>query len=89
MLAENWATPAVLAYLKSGLAPLSLEEADRLENYALRCGLKNYMWRQAGNFKRTAGYFTPAELAEINAVAERALTPLLQLWEACMPTSRS
>lgn len=81
VLAENWATPAVLAYLKSGLAPLSLEEADRLENYALRCGLKNYMWRQAGNFKRTAGYFTPAELAEINAVAERALTPLLQLWE--------
>lgn len=82
VLAENWATPAVLAYLKSGLAPLTLEEADRLENYALRCGLKSYMWRQAGKFKRTAGYFTPTELAEINAVAERALTPLLQLWEA-------
>lgn len=81
VLAENWSTPAVLAYLKSGLAPLSLEEADRLENYALRCGLKSYMWRQAGKFKRTAGYFSAAELAEINVLAERALSPLLQLWE--------
>lgn len=80
VLAENWSTPAVLAYLKSGLAPLSLDEADILENYALRCGLKSYMWRQAGQFKR-AGGLNAEQLAQINALAERALRPLLNFWE--------
>ncbi len=80
VLTENWSTPAVLAYLKSGLAPLSLDEADILENYALRCGLKSYMWRQAGQFKR-AGGLTAEELAQINEIAARALQPLLSLRE--------
>lgn len=80
VLAENWSTAAVLAYLKSGLAPLGLEEADILENYALRCGLKNYMWRQAGQFKR-AGGLTEDELAQVNEIAARALQPLLILRE--------
>ncbi len=73
--ADNWATPAVLTYLKSGLAPLTAAEADRLENYALRVGIKGTMWRQAGSFRRGK----PEELPEINAAAGRAIAPLLHL----------
>ena len=80
VLVENWSTPAVLAYLKSGLAPVSMDEADVLENYALRCGLKNYMWRQAGQFKRRGG-LEAEELAQINEMAARAMQPLLVFWE--------
>jgi ATP-dependent helicase/nuclease subunit B len=77
VLAENWATPSVLAYLKSGLTPISAEEADVLENYALRVGLKYSMWRKAGNFRRGSA----EELPLINEIAARALKPLLHLQE--------
>lgn len=77
VVADNWATPSVLTYLKSGLAPVTAAEADVLENYALRVGLRGAMWRQAGNFRRGK----PEELSEINAVAARAIAPLLHLQE--------
>lgn len=75
--ADNWATPSVLTYLKSGLAPISPAEADILENYARRVGLKGAMWRQAGDFRRGRA----EELAAVNAIAARALEPLLHLQE--------
>lgn len=75
VLYDNWATPSVLAYLKSGLAGIQPDEADILENYALRVGLKGKMWQQAGSFRRGSA----DELPGINAIAERALSPLLAL----------
>lgn len=77
VLYDNWATPSVLAYLKSGLAAITPDEADILENYAIRVGLRGTMWQQAGNFKRGRA----DELAEINDIAERGLKPLLALAE--------
>lgn len=77
VLYDNWGTPSVLAYLKSGLADITNEEADILENYALRVGLRGTMWRQAGNFRRGRA----DELAQINEPAARALAPLLKLAE--------
>lgn len=74
-LGENWAGPAVLAYLKSGLAPVESWEADILENYALRFGLKSYMWQRAGSWRRGE----PEELAVINEIGRRGLAPLLAL----------
>lgn len=78
VLYDNWATPSVLAYLKSGLAPVTQDEADMLENYALRVGLRGTMWRQAGSFRRGRA----EELPQINEIAQRALAPLLALQTA-------
>lgn len=78
VLHNNWSTPAVLAYLKSGLADILPDEADLLENYALRVGLRGTMWQQAGSFKRG----TADELPMINELALRGLKPLLALAEA-------
>lgn len=77
VLYDNWATPSVLAYLKSGLADISDDEADILENYALRVGLRGKMWQQAGDFRRGQA----DELVRINEIAARALRPLLSLAE--------
>lgn len=75
VLYDNWATPSVLAYLKSGLANIAPDEADILENYALRVGLRGTMWRQAGSFRRGRA----EELPRINELAAEALRPLLNL----------
>lgn len=75
VLAENWSAGAVFAYLKSGLAPVSAEEADVLENYARRVGLRGNMWRSAGSFRRGR----EDELELINELAVRAVSPLLGL----------
>lgn len=83
VLYDNWATPSVLAYLKSGLAGIRPDEADQLENYALRVGLKGKMWQQAGHFSRGQA----DELPVINAIAERALSPLLALDAAVQPAA--
>ena len=77
VLYDNWATPSVLTYLKSGLADITAEEADLLENYALRVGLRGTMWKQAGSFRRGKA----EELPQINEIARRALLPLFSLQE--------
>ncbi len=78
VLADNWSAPAVFAYLKSGLAPITAEEADVLENYARRIGLKGNMWRRAGSFRRGR----EEELPLINELAARAVAPLLNLQQS-------
>lgn len=71
----NSGTASVLAYLKCGLAPIAAEEADVLENYALRVGIKGGMWRQAGSWRRGRA----DELAYVNKLGQNALRPLLDL----------
>ena len=71
----NSGTASVLAYLKCGLAPIAAEEADVLENYVLRVGIKGGMWRQAGSWRRGRA----AELGNMNRLGQQALRPLLDL----------
>lgn len=75
VLTENWSLGSVLAYMKSGLAPLSAEEADVLDNYVRRVGLRGHMWQQAGCWRRGRA----DELPLINELAARAAAPLLRL----------
>ena len=76
----------VCEYLRSGCAPLSQEEADRLENYAFVWNLHGSRW-DAPFARNPAGpsleQLAPQELegllAPLNRAREAAITPLLRL----------
>ncbi|MEA4992918.1 MAG: PD-(D/E)XK nuclease family protein [Oscillibacter sp.] len=70
-------------YLKTGLARLSPEECDRLENYALTWEIHGSLWlREADWSANPGGYGAPwtdarqAELAELNGLRRRVRGPL-------------
>ena len=72
--------------LKTGLAGLTAEECDRLENYALTWDIHGAMWlRDTDWVAHPAGYgrdwddAARAELAEINALRQRVRKPFLAL----------
>ncbi len=74
----------VLAFLKSGFAPISRDACNRLENYAIVWGISGSAWEKPWT-QNPAGFLQPmgerqnAELAELNAARERAVVPLLRL----------
>ncbi len=69
---KDFSYEAVFHYLRSGLADLTWEEVDKLENYCLQTGIKGYR-----GFSRLFTRKTPEmegkeeELAELNALRER------------------
>ena len=72
--------------LKTGLAGLTLEEVDRLENYALKWDLRGSKWSQSKPWDmHPEGYgqkWTPAQRAEVaglDALRRRAVEPLEKL----------
>lgn len=76
----------IFRYLKTGLAGLSLDECDRLENYVLTWNLRGSQWTAAKGWTRhPGGYhqtFTPEDeqtLAELNALRLRVVEPLERL----------
>lgn len=81
ILVYDFRYEAMFSYLKSGLAPLTQEDVDILENYVLAYGIKGYKWKQP-----TWDYGIQREGAEaieaINLLRERvmeAFAPFLSL----------
>lgn len=74
ILVYDFKYEAVFSYLKSGLAPLTTEETDLLENYVLAYGIRGYKWK-----KKTWEYGLSREGAEtleqIQALKERVMQP--------------
>lgn len=78
----------VFRYLKTGLAGLTPDECDRLENYALTWDIHGGMWlRDVEWTANPDGYGAPwddrrqAQLAQINALRQRVRRPLSLLSE--------
>ena len=74
----------VLRYLKSALSPLSLEESDRMENYAILWGIDRQKWTKVWeNHPDGLGEdwtdAAKAKLSELNAARHRAMIPLIHL----------
>ncbi len=71
---KDFSYEAVFHYLRSGLADLTWEEVDRLENYCLQTGIKGYR-----SYSRLFTRKTPEmegreeRLAELNALRERMM----------------
>ncbi|HEY8418429.1 MAG TPA: helicase-exonuclease AddAB subunit AddB [Limnochordales bacterium] len=88
-VATGWATEAVVRCLKTDLLPVSRDEADRLENYALEHGIEGtawireepwgYMRRYPWDDQWSADAAAERTLAELNAARTRALGPLRRL----------
>ena len=75
-------------WLKTGLAGLTVEECDRLENYVLKWEIHGQMWlRDIDWTENPDGYGAPwderrqAELHEVNALRRRVREPLSRLAE--------
>ncbi len=75
----------IFSYIKSPFSPLSPNEADELENYCLKAGVRKYSWSKPFELKghiysaeNAKGHeeFTPEKMQEINALRERVYLPL-------------
>lgn len=75
----------IFSYIKSPFSPVSQDEADELENYCLRTGVRQYSWSKpfvikAGAYNSENGMhadeFTPEKMEEINALREKVYNPL-------------
>ena len=88
ILAGGWQYEAVFAYLKTGLAGLSREETDELENYCLRWNIRGGGWtgenpwsQHPDGYHQTVNDAVRERLARLNSLRERVRTPLLVLQE--------
>lgn len=82
----GWRYEDMFAYLKTGFAGLTAEECDILENYVLFWRIRGTMWLKpfTGNPDSFDGQIdeqAQQTLAELNALRERAVRPLLTLKE--------
>lgn len=86
----GWESDDVFAYLRTGLAGLSAEECDILENYCIIWGARASMWLSEKDWRPNPdgpdGEWNDSareRLVRINALRRRAAAPLLALAEAC------
>lgn len=83
---ERFDAPDVLQYLKSGFAPVGLDDADRLEQYAHLWNIRGAAWRQPWQL-HPRGFAQPWQdedrdaLADLNRRRETATQPLAALRE--------
>lgn len=75
LIAQGWPSGQALSVLKSGYAPLSQEEADRLENYAIEHNLRGGAW------KRTLQYGLPEEAQLLEPMRAAFVAPIAALEE--------
>ena len=82
----GWDAEDVSAYLRTGLAGLTPEETDTLENYVLLWSIRGSAWARPTPWQQHPdGYGAPdtdesaARLKEINDLRQRAAGPLRQL----------
>ncbi len=85
----DWTYEDVFHYLKTGMAGISMEECDQLENYVLKWDIRGKMWtRKEPWIAHPDGY--GAEMTEtaknqlefLNSAREKVRSPLLRLKEA-------
>ena len=75
-IAEGYPAEEMLSVIKSGYAPVSEEEAWRMENYIQSYGIRGKLWLEP--FKRG----TPEECAALENARQSLITPLHAMREA-------
>lgn len=81
VLLKNFTYDTVFRFLRSGLADITPDEVDRLENYVLRQGVRGK--KQWGELfvRRNLGEKEAEELAAVNAVREKVMQILQPLFQ--------
>lgn len=70
----------VFSYIKSPFSPISKEDGDKLENYALSCGLRPYSWKEP--FFLKPGIYLPENQKDRKRLTDEDLDYLNSLREA-------
>jgi len=90
IIGSGWETDDILSYLRTGLAGLSFEECDKLENYALLWQLHGSAWTKNEDWRMHpegfSGKFDDAAnelLTDINVLRRKVSAPLLRFSEMC------
>lgn len=81
----GWSTPEVLAYLKTPLSPLSAEQADAVEQYALAFGVRGEEWVQESPWGWARAEAAAFDEEHIDQWRRMALAPVRGLAEALAP----
>nr|WP_297864463.1 helicase-exonuclease AddAB subunit AddB [uncultured Acetatifactor sp.] len=76
---RDFSYEAVFHYLRSGLADLTWEETDRLENYCLQTGIRGYRAYSRLFTRKTPDMEGEEALEEINALRERLMAQVEML----------
>ena len=82
VLLKNFSYETVFRFLRSGLADISMEEIDRLENYVLRYGIRGKKQWSELFVRRSLSEKEAGELEEINAIREKVMGILQPLMDA-------
>ena len=77
---DNLTTNAVISYLKSGFSELNSDEVEILEKYSKKYKIRGNMWLKPFYKFDSTAKFEP-ELEEINALRDRAVSPLAKFRE--------
>ena len=95
IIADGFNTKDVLAYIKTGMSPLSELEADILENHVIKSGIKYSDWTDDNRFVlRTKSVFestnelSAEEQAQLISMKNKVVLPILKLKES-LAKSRS
>ncbi len=73
-LSSGWTYDNLFGMVKSGFAPISPKEGDRLGNYALQYRIRGNGWKK--DFRYGIGEFGEDGLAELNELRRRLTEPL-------------
>ena len=84
---------SVLRYLRSSMGPLTLNEADKIENYAVIWGISGKKWLQEwenhpDGLSGRWGSQTQAQLQQLNQFRRTAIEPLARLREQLRSADR-
>lgn len=80
MFIRGFSYESVFRYLRCGLSGITMSEADRLEDYVLAMGIRGFgRWQQVWTERPLN--MDEAMLAELNAVRERFISLLAELYE--------
>ena len=72
---EDFSYESMFRLLRSGMTPVDMRETDLLENYVIARGIRGFSgWKK--EWKYPLKQMTDEELAEVNALREKALTGL-------------
>lgn len=91
IFSKRWSYESVFRYLKTGLADVSREEVDLIENYVLANGIRGKKWTEVSKWQYRIIYsFNKDEeiseeeqknLDEINIIKDKIILPLKQFHE--------
>lgn len=94
-VAGNYSYEDMFRYLKTGLTPITREQCDELENYAVMWNIRGKQWSSKKQWDmHPRGYGSPWEdrdralLAELNELKEMVMEPLLKLQTNTSETGR-